>query len=466
MKKIKAQIIIIAFILLILLTGCGQIHPANSIFPSDQSAPTSTDVKTTSTPEPSYIVVNERWRAFEDAEVFDLGDNTYYLDTQRILTNGNETGYMLYCRNNTTGIDIPLNILTYSIKAYGDHVYALIYNGEDLSFPHGINTLYRIENNGEIAPICSGDNYYDVDTALRKIDNKLYFTRYNENAIFKADLNCDDIERISIVLPEESDPIKYSRVTARGELYTKLDIATVEDGFIFFSYEIINESNEKHFNGYYKMSISDNHIDKEYSKYYDSSLIVGTWLYYVDLEHPTNCDEESLYELHRMKQDGSGDENLRVQCFRFDIAGQYLYADTGLVYGDFAHWNTYRYNIDGTGQKPLGYGNMVRYAEEDRLYFTLFDENVIHVADTACNELLKIKITVPDENTLRTNIGECYEFGFITVIDQKDEWISFEYCVTDTGPFTYYKGIYRVNLHNKKVEKVNDGEYFTPSWDS
>ena len=167
-----------------------------------------------------------------------------------------------------------------------------------------------------------------------------------------------------------------------------------------------------------------------------------------------------MYEIHRRKPDGSDDENLKIQCFRFDFAGNYMYADTDLFWGDFAHWNTYRYALDGSGGKKLEYSDMMRYSEGDRLYFTENWDNTIYIADTACNVLTTINVTVSDEVELRSALGDHYDLVTVRVTDIIDDWLYFDYLIGDPGG-SYYGGSYRINLINKVVEKI-DGDYYLP----
>jgi hypothetical protein len=487
------------------------------------------------TPAPAFTAVNARWPENEISTDAILGNYTYYLDTSKILTDGKGTGCMLCRRDNTSGSEEPLNILSYSIAVLGSHLYFLVWSGEGNNFlaqDDAVNALYRLDDGGSRTFICSGWFLSKVSDALYIYDNTLYFTRLNENAIFKADLACEIIERIPIVLPEKSEPQEYCKKYTHGELTTRIGLGNVESGPIFFNYEILNKNNTFYFYGDYTVSTVNHNVVKNNSAYFNNIITAGDWIYYLDLEtpiksdknddplyndteNPTESDYEDvkLYNIHRMKQDGSGDENLNIicsefsiaggwiyyldkenpiksddeedlvynirrvkqdgrgdkklniTCFEFEIIGKYIYADADLVYGDFAHWTTYRYNMDGTGKKLLKYYDMTRYSENNRLYFTTFDDKIIYVADAACNNVKKIKVKISDDKELKKDIGDNYELGFIDVTGRDGEWICFDYTVTDTGPYTYYIGGYRISLKNGKVEKTNMGEFYNPDTD-
>jgi hypothetical protein len=124
-------------------------------------------------------------------------------------------------------------------------------------------------------------------------------------------------------------------------------------------------------------------------EYYGNLLYKDAWIYYLDLRNSveTPDSEESLYYIHRMNKDGSDDKNLNILCFRFDFAGQYLYTDTNLIFGDFGHWESYRYDLDGNGEKKIDYTDMTRFSNGDRLYFSLFNESAFYSATIACTKV-------------------------------------------------------------------------------
>lgn len=196
-------------------------------------------------------------------------------------------------------------------------------------------------------------------------------------------------------------------------------------------------------------------------EYYGNKINKGEWLYYLDLKNPVQSadSEEPLYNIHRVKKDGTGDENLNVLCFRFDFAGEYLYADTNLKFGDFGHWKTYRYDLNGDGEQQIEYSDMRRFSKGDRLYFALFSEPAFYTATTACTDVEKYEVKVPDDEEIREKLDYNYEETFVKVTDAKNGWVYFEFKVTDTGPMPHYTGNYRMNLSSREIEKLDDGIY-------
>lgn len=187
----------------------------------------------------------------------------------------------------------------------------------------------------------------------------------------------------------------------------------------------------------------------------------GEYVYYLDYDKPVESpdSEAPLYYIHRMKKDKSGDENLNILCTSFDFAGQYLYTNTNVTYGDFGHWESYRYDLDGKGEEPIEYADMTRFSKGDRLYFSLFNESAFYSATTACTDVKKYEVKLPDDSEIREKLGYNYEVIFVTVTDENDGWVYFEFEVEDTGQFTYYKGNYRMSLESGATQKVDDGQY-------
>lgn len=469
-RKIIAAISMAMIFSMTVSTGCdldvskksGVSSTSNSKYSSIQDSTVTSSQQTDSfhessaTNDPADIAAY-----FKDAEKYVLGDRTYYLDTREECTVAGEVkGYPLYYRENSKGIDMPLNILAFSIVSYGEYLYIHISkNDEYASDSPAEDTVYRLAKDGSKKFICDG-NYYNVENALYRDNKSLYFTRFNENAVFKADLNCEKIERIPINLPNQSKIFTELKITEHGNLFSQYEVDEIKNDYLFFHYYVVNDGNYSHFYGKYKMSLTDHQAVEEFSMFEDYRKRVGDWIFYLDLNHPIKTEDEDLYEIHRIKSDGSGDANLKIQCYQFDFAENYIYADSDLVWGDFAHWSTYRYNLDGSGKKALPYRDMFRYYEDGRLYFTENWDNTLYVADTACNVLMKTKLTIPDEADLRKKLGLHYDLITIIITDKKGDWLHFGYNIMDLGG-TYYGGDYRINLVSKKVEKISD-EYTLP----
>ncbi|MHB1485563.1 MAG: hypothetical protein ACYCYI_13015 [Saccharofermentanales bacterium] len=466
----KAYILLL--VLVISLSGCFQ--PVNTDVSSSEpisetptirqesSLPESSLSEEISLPESSLsdeISNNDEY--YWSAEKVIIDDRNYFLDERKSKTIGNTTGYMLCYRLNDSETDIPVNILAYSIAKYGDYIYALTSNDYDY-FSKLINNdiVYRIDKNGNKKFVCNGDFKDMIEYALHSFDNNLYFTRFNENVIYKADLNCEKIEQIPFDIPEQKETFAQLKITIQSNFYSQYEILNIENDSINIFYNILNESNLSLFRGRYRFSTTDKNIEKDFSSFRDNRIMIGEWLYYLDLNHPIESGEEPLYDIHRIKPDGKDDFNLKISCFRFDIVGNYIYLDTDVTYGDFMHWLTYRYNIDGTGKKELEYGDMMRYTDGRQIYFAEMWDNTIYVADAACNVLEKIKVILPDEQTLRKTLGGRYDLVWISITDREGDWLTFDYTIGDPGG-RYYDGYYRLNLKSKKIEKFS-GEYDLP----
>lgn len=398
---------------------------------------------------------------FENAEKYILGDRTYYLDKREEYTYGGETGYRLYYKDNIKGTNISLNIPAFSIMVYGEHLYILTEKSDDLQGDNPADdTVYRLEQDGSKKFICNGDYYSLMKYALCRDNNSLYFTRSSDNAVFKADLNCEKIERIPVNLPGQAEIFTELKITKYNNLFFHYTVDKIKNGFLYLNYYIVNSSYQQFFTGKYKMPVTNHQVIEESSMFEDCRQRVGDWIFYLDLNHPIEMEKGPVYEIHRINPDGSGDVNLKIQCFQFDFAENYIYANADRYGDDFAYWYTYRYNPDGSGKKKLPYHDMLRYYEGGRIYFTENWEKTLYVADTACNVLMKTSLIMPDDADLREKLGYDSDLVIIRISDKEGDWLNFSYRIMNLGGELYY-GTYRINLVTKKVEKIS-GEYTSP----
>lgn len=448
MKNFTKTTSIIILVSAVALSGCARQSPSNSTSFSIYDSQTSTISQDNISKDISSEMTNDPSDNFSNEIKCVIGEKTYYLDTSEIRESGDEVGFMLYCKDNASGKDTQFNILADSIKEFGEQLFVLTSTSDKQDNPYdGVDTIYRIDKEGNKTFICRGNYYNSIGIAIKKFGNTLYFTSDKEDAIFKTNLNSEKIERMPVVIPDANELYKEVKLTAKCDLFSEYAIYEEKDGFIHFFYYISSDKTQ-YLRSIYKMSINDNHIEKEYSTFLDNRQKVGDWIYYLDLENPIETEEAKIYNIHKMKSDRSEDTTLDIQCFRFDISGEYLYADADLSYGDFAHWKSYQYKIDGTGKKALDYSDMMRYVEGNKLYFIENWSVTIYIADTACNVLDNIKVIVPDESALREKLGDRYYLVTITVTDQDGDWLNFDYDIGDPGG-KYYSGKYRVNMENK-----------------
>lgn len=452
----------------VVFTGCSQgLNSDSSKLSSTGNSQSASESKAESSMEESSdLSVDPSGNSEIDNENV-IGDMTYYLDKSKVLSKGTLIGYMLQSKDNKNGKEESLDIVADSIKVYGDQLFVLSSISENNQNPiEGLDNIYRLNKNGKYAFVCSGHFFNNIEGAIYNSGEYLYFTRVNENAIFKTKMNSEKIERIPVVIPNENELKEEVKLTTKDKLTTEVSIYQEEEGFILFSYSISDEKNPQ-FLGHYRMSINDYHIEKFNTQFLDNRRFIGDWVYYLDFDNPIEADEtneETLYDIHKMKIDGSRDSNLNIPCFAFDICGEYIYAEADITYGDFRHWSTYRYKIDGSGKKMLDYDDMIRLADGNDLYFTQMWSDIIYIADSACNVLKKFKVSVPDESELRAKLGDLYDLVEISIIDKEGDWLSFDYIVGDPGGY-YYFAVYRVNLKSKIIEKIS-GEFDLPETDA
>ena len=270
----RTSVFLTISVLLICMSSCDrpEITSSSSSSASAQIPSITASVQFDSAPASSASVISSSMESyFNLAEKHVAGDKTYYLYERKTVEIDNIKGYMLYCRDNKSGTDTLLNIAARSIKAYGDSIYALTSKSEDYrSDPEGDDTIYLIDDKGNKKFICNGNYYDSIDFALYCTNNKLYFTRSNDDAVFISDLNCVNIERIPVIIPEQQEIFTELGKTIKGDFFTEYRIDKLEGDTLLFYYSVLNDLMQQLFYGSYSISVSDHHVVKHFSSYQDS----------------------------------------------------------------------------------------------------------------------------------------------------------------------------------------------------
>lgn len=185
----------------------------------------------------------------------------------------------------------------------------------------------------------------------------------------------------------------------------------------------------------------------------------GEWTYYADWKRMFHIEDGYDCPIKRIKNDGSSDTDLGITGFEFILAGKYIYVNKNLVFGDFGHWDTVRMDLDGGNKKQMEYEAMDIKVYGERIYFVLFNESVLYAADSACEQVKKYDITVPDQQAIKDKMKDIFSIYKLRIKDVKDGWIYFYYGLLDTDTMPFYEGNYRVNLDGTKVEKTDKGTF-------
>ncbi len=421
--------------------------PPSQGSPPEQSLASSPARPTPETTEPENGETTSEYQT-------EYGDWYYYLDTGNTNKGSNgEQNFALHRKKKSGSEDENLGIACSRIFVCGDHLYVNM-ETEGAAIPHW--DTYRVNPDG------TGKEPVGKDIQIQYTSpESIYYTTY-EGAIYKTDLDFKNVQRYPITPPEERDPLPEVKKMIKTDPVIQISYLHLEDGKLRFTYELEDGAGNILFTGYYTMKAGGGAAERGDggSWYTDSRVYLDGWIYYFDIDNPMEDpgSGENYYYIHRMKQDGSGDKNLKVKGFRFDMAGRYLYADENLSFGDFGHWDTYRYNQDGSGRKKLKYGDMERFSKDGKLYFSLFNESAFYISDTKCENVKKMKVKVPDEKAIQQKLDYPGE-TFVHVYDARDGWVYFEYEITDEGPSTLYCGHYRIQMTGGNVEKVDTGFY-------
>ncbi|MHB1314317.1 MAG: hypothetical protein ACYCX2_02380 [Christensenellales bacterium] len=188
------------------------------------------------------------------------------------------------------------------------------------------------------------------------------------------------------------------------------------------------------------------------------------WTYYLAEDDPIVVEFHEDPPLHRKKADGSGDEDLGIRGFDFDIIGDYVYVDShhpDLDANGARTWGTTRINPDGSTQQKLEYGSMsARLVPEgeQNFYFTSMGENALYVSDFSNENVTALAITLPDKSDLDKKLGN-EKVLQLDINDVKDGWINFDVTFSTQVGIQLYAGSYKMTPDGKTIEKVK-GTYY------
>lgn len=194
----------------------------------------------------------------------------------------------------------------------------------------------------------------------------------------------------------------------------------------------------------------------------EGAVSAGGWTYYLDEDEIAVTDYGEDPRLHR--KNDSGDEDLGIRGFAFDIIGDYLYVDSR--YPDLDDkgnqaWYTTRMGLDGSDKRRLEYASMsARLMDEDgqRFYFTTAGECAVFVADLACENVTPLIVMLPDADELNNKLDANRE---LQLDIDSIEGGKFKLGVTFLTPdgIQMYKGTYTMSLDGSAIEKKN-GTYY------
>lgn len=189
------------------------------------------------------------------------------------------------------------------------------------------------------------------------------------------------------------------------------------------------------------------------------------YVYYLNIQDPAVVDFNEDPPLRMSKTDGSGDQDLMIRGFQFDVIGDYIYVDSNdpdADAGGVQTWSTTRMGLDGSDKVKLEYAGMsVRYLPEGEqsFYFTTAGDCAIYAADYACENVRLIAVALPNQSDIsaRISAGSVLQ---LTINEIKDGTINFDATFSTADGIAEYNGVYNISEDGAKIEKVK-GTYYS-----
>lgn len=189
------------------------------------------------------------------------------------------------------------------------------------------------------------------------------------------------------------------------------------------------------------------------------------WIYYLDINDAAVVDYNEDPPLHMEQTDGSGDQDLGMRGFQYDIIGDYIYVDsndTDLDDSGTQTWGTTRMNLDGSDKIKLEYPSMsTRYIPEgeESFYFTTTGDSAIYISDFSCENVTTLIVVLPDQDELAKEIGTDNVLQLdINAIE--DGYIDFDATFSTADGLEQYNGNYKISEDGQTIEKV-EGTYYS-----
>lgn len=198
-----------------------------------------------------------------------------------------------------------------------------------------------------------------------------------------------------------------------------------------------------------------------------NAITQGDWVYYLDVNDPVVVNYSEDPPLHMRKTDGSGDVQLGIRGFRFDIIGDYIYLDSNdpdLDANGTQVWNTTRMKLDGSEKRVLEYGSMslrLRPEGEQKFYFTTMGDSAVYISDFACENVETLVLNLPDKSEIDGKLGTD-KLLQVDISEVKNGSINFEVTFSNSDGIELYSGSYKTTTDGKTVEKVK-GTYYSYS---
>lgn len=194
------------------------------------------------------------------------------------------------------------------------------------------------------------------------------------------------------------------------------------------------------------------------------------WLYYLDEKDPVVTDYNEDPPLHMKKADNSGDVNLGIRGFSFDIIGDYIYIDLrnpDLGASGERTWITARMNPDGSGKTELEYGCMSARLipdGEQKFYFTSMGDSAIYISDFSCENVSALIVKLSDESEIDNKLGSEKTLQ-LDIKGVSNGLIDFEATFSNLEGLELYNGLYNITADGQTIKKVK-GSYINRSKES
>lgn len=194
-------------------------------------------------------------------------------------------------------------------------------------------------------------------------------------------------------------------------------------------------------------------------------FLYNGWIYYLDVSDPVVISYSEDPPLHMKKEDGSGDVQLGIRGFNYEIIGDFIYVDSNdpdIDENGTQTWSTTRMNIDGAGKVRLEYGSMSKRLipeGERKFYFTTLGDCAVYISDFACENVTTLMIALPDKSEIERKLGA----GKVMQLDiagVADGHINFEVSVSAADGTLLYSGGYKTTMDGATTEKTDKGEYY------
>jgi hypothetical protein len=193
------------------------------------------------------------------------------------------------------------------------------------------------------------------------------------------------------------------------------------------------------------------------------------WTYYLDINDTVVTVYSEDPPLHKkLAADGSGDQQLGIRGFEFDIISSYIYVDSNdpdLNAVGTQTWTTTRMNLDGSDKKKLEYGSMsARFLPtgEQKFYFTTLGDSAIYISDFACENVTTLMVDLPNKSDLDKKLDK-NKILQLDITEVADGLINFGAVFSSQNGTMLYSGSYKIAVGGTNVEKIKGTYYYYSS---